>query len=85
MTYLPDDILTKVDRAAMGIPLDVWLRGPLKSWAEALLDESRLIHEGFFNPAPIRAKWSEHQAGRRNWSYYLWDVLMFQAWQESRR
>ena len=140
VTYLPDDILVKVDRAAMGvsletrvplldhrvvefawrlplsmkirggerkrllrhvlyrhvpkelierpkmgfgIPLAEWLRGPLREWSEALLDQARLEREGWFAPEPIRNHWAEHLSGRRNWSYYLWNILVFQAWLES--
>ena len=63
------------------IPVGSWLRGPLRDWVEDLLDEGHLRAGGLFNPAPIRARWEEHLAGRRNWQGALWSVLMFQAWQ----
>ncbi|MCK4585768.1 MAG: asparagine synthase C-terminal domain-containing protein [Gammaproteobacteria bacterium] len=140
MSFLPDDILCKEDRAAMGvslearipfldhrvveyawqiplsmktregqgkwlgrqllykhvpkefverpkqgfaIPLGKWLRGPLRDWADCLLDEQRLLYEGFFEPKPIRDKWSEYLAGCGNWQHHLWSILMFQSWLES--
>jgi len=139
LTYLPDDILVKVDRAAMAVSLETrvpfldhrvfeyawgmpqhlkmnqgvtkeclrkilykyvpkklierpksgfavpvaeWLRGPLKDWAEQLIQPERLAREGIFDPEQIATLWQEHQSGKGNWQYHLWDILMFQSWYE---
>jgi asparagine synthase (glutamine-hydrolysing) len=63
-----------------GVPLDRWLRGPLRDWAEDLLDERRLGAEGLIDPAAVQGLWRAHLAGRRNAQHALWGVLMFQEW-----
>ncbi len=82
--YVPKKLVER-PKSGFGIPIDSWLRGPLRDWAEELIDESKLRQEGFFNPSPIRQKWAEHLSGKRNWAYHLWDVLMFQAWLENNK
>jgi asparagine synthase (glutamine-hydrolysing) len=71
-----------VERPKMGfsVPIDLWLRGPLREWAEDLLSSEQLGRYGFFSVKPIREKWEEHVSGVCNWQYLLWPVLMFQSW-----
>ena len=79
--YVPKELIER-PKKGFGAPIDIWLRGPLREWAEELLDENRLQQEGFFNPKSIRKKWKQHLSGRFNWKAHLWHVLMFQAWLE---
>jgi asparagine synthase (glutamine-hydrolysing) len=79
--YVPKRL---IERPKMGfaVPIDEWLRGPLRNWASELLDPARLRREGFFRPEEIAGSWREHLAGSRNRQHDLWTVLMFQAWFE---
>jgi asparagine synthase (glutamine-hydrolysing) len=79
--HVPRELIER-PKAGFGIPIGQWLRGPLREWAEALLDERRLLREGYLSPAPIRATWAQHLSGRYDWTPRLWSVLMFQAWLE---
>jgi asparagine synthase (glutamine-hydrolysing) len=72
--------LVERPKMGFGVPIGDWLCGPLRDWAEALLDERRLRDEGLLNAAMIRQTWAEHLSGRRNCQYSLWNVLMFESW-----
>lgn len=77
--YVPRELVDR-PKSGFGIPVGAWLCGPLRDWAEDLLDAKRMREAGLLNPAPIRARWAEHLAGKRNWQHALWNVLMFEAW-----
>jgi len=62
------------------IPIDRWLRGPLRPWAESLLAEDGIRRGGLLDPEPIGRAWRDLQEGRRPTGMALWAVIMFQAW-----
>jgi len=76
-------------KAGFAIPVGEWLRGPLRPWAEELLEPRRMSQEGYFDARIVGRRWQEHLSGRRDSTAALWAVLMFQAWHrhepESRR
>jgi len=79
--YVPAELFER-PKMGFGVPIDRWLRGPLKQWAGDLLSPDRLEREGYLRADEITRKWNEHQTGNRNWHPHLWSVLMFQAWLE---
>lgn len=79
--HVPREMIER-PKKGFSVPLGQWLRGPLRDWAEALLNEQRLAQEGYFVPSAVQRVWSEHLQGKRNHARKLWSILMFQAWLE---
>lgn len=77
--YLPENLYER-PKHGFDVPVGAWLRGPLRDWAEDLLDETRLRQEGLLDPAQVRARWRAHLGGRSDHGCELWAVLMAQAW-----
>jgi len=59
------------------------LRGPLRPWVEELINYNRLEKEGYLEPSIIREIWNEHLSGKRDWSFRIWSIVIFQQWLES--
>ena len=81
--YVPRELVER-PKMGFGVPLDSWLRGPLKEWAGDLLNETTLRQDGFLDPVPVLRKWKEHSSGDYNWQYFIWNVLSFQSWLHNR-
>ncbi|RME97556.1 MAG: asparagine synthetase B, partial [Alphaproteobacteria bacterium] len=79
--HVPEALFER-PKAGFGVPIEHWLKGPLKEWAGDLLSPERLKREGYFDPAPVQQAWDEHQSGRANHAYRLWTILMFQSWRD---
>lgn len=82
--YVPADLIER-PKQGFGIPVGQWLRGPLRDWAESLLDRQKMLSQGYLDPDPIHRAWAEHLKGQRDHTGRLWCVLMFQAWMDFRR
>jgi asparagine synthase (glutamine-hydrolysing) len=79
LKYVPESLIDR-PKMGFGVPVDQWIRGPLREWAEDLLSEERLKFDGFLRPKPIRQRWHEHVTGKCNWRDSLWIVLALQSW-----
>lgn len=82
--YIPEGLLNR-PKMGFGIPIGIWLRGPLKEWAENLLSIERLSEDGFFNVSEVRKAWNQHLSGKHDRHYWLWTILMFQTWYDNIR
>lgn len=80
--YVPKELVER-PKAGFAVPLDDWLRGPMREWAEAHLTASKLSDAGL-NANEIRRRWSAHKGGTENHRYFLWNVLTYQAWRNHR-
>jgi asparagine synthase (glutamine-hydrolysing) len=82
--YVPRALIERPKQGFM-VPLDDWLRGPLRHWVDDLIAPDTLRRDGFFDPETIGARWRDHRNREWDWGYALWNVAMFQSWLEQER
>ena len=77
--YIPNKLIDR-PKMGFGIPMEFWLRGPLREWAELLLNKKSITEDGFFNYDIVKDLWDDHISGKKNNQYVLWNILVFQSW-----
>ena len=77
--YLPDHLIDRPKRG-FGVPVADWLRGPLRDWAGAHIDQALTAHPDLFDADAVRTLWAQHLSGERDWNLWLWNLAIFQAW-----
>ena len=82
--YVPRELIER-PKTGFGIPIGQWIRGPLREWAEDLLDETRIQQEGYLDSKLVRLLWSQHISCKYDWTARLWAILMFQSWLDSQK
>ncbi len=76
---VPEHMINRPKRG-FGVPLNEWLRGPLRELAEDNLNPARLETLGYFDSKKVSKRWAEHLSGRRNWGFHLWSCISFSMW-----
>lgn len=77
--YIPEELMNR-PKKGFEVPISDWLKTSLKDWATELINEKTIREQGFFHADVLKKMWSEHQNGKRNWSAFLWKVVVFQDW-----
>ena len=79
--YIPNNLINR-PKMGFSVPIANWLRGPLKEFASEKIFSAVNHKENYFNSEIVISKWHEHLSGKKNWHYFLWNIIVFQSWLE---